>query len=72
MCGLCVLSNKRGESREVFTQIKPLASFTAHCDRWPLEKGLGMRFSLGDLVLTDWEMVILQKGGPIWTSHCAP
>lgn len=42
MCGLCVLSSERGESREFSTQIELLAGFAAHCYCWSLEKGLSM------------------------------
>lgn len=51
---------------------EPLARLAAHCNRWPLEKGCGMWSGLADLVSTDWELVILQKGDLILTSHPTP
>lgn len=54
MCGLCVLSSERGESREFSTQTELLASFAVPCNCWRLEKGLSMNeVWLGDLVPTD-------------------
>lgn len=54
MCGLCVLSSERGESREFSTQTELLASFAVPCNCWRLEKGLSLNeVWLGDLVPTD-------------------
>lgn len=70
VCVFSVVGEERAGG-SLHTQ-EPLASGAAHCNRWPLEKGHRMRSGLGDLVSTDWEMVILQKGDVILTSHPAP
>lgn len=53
-CVFSVFSGVREERRRKSLQGQdPLASFAAHCNRRPLEKGLSARFGLGDSVPTD-------------------